>query len=85
MRGHMIWFNASKGFGFIRTEDDERLYIAADGFAPDHLPEGRCAGLELTFEREPAADVEGGYRAVAATIIEDSPQRRARARRRGMG
>ena len=84
MRGHMIWFNASKGFGFIRTEDDERLYIGADGFAPGELPVGRCAGLELVFEREPA-DVEGGYKAVAATIVEDSPQRRARARRRGMG
>ena len=81
----MIWFNASKGFGFIRTEDDERLYISADGFIPEHLPDGRCAGLELTFEREPADDIEGGYQAVAATIIEDPPQRRARARRRGMG
>jgi len=84
MRGHMIWFNPSKGFGFIRTEDDERLYIGTDGFDPDHLPVGRCAGLELHFERE-VADVEGGYKAVAAKIVEDSPQRRARARRRGMG
>jgi len=80
----MIWFNTSKGFGFIRTEDDERLYIATEGFAPEHLPQGRCAGLELLFDREPA-DVEGGYQAVEARIVEDSPQRRARARRRGVG
>jgi hypothetical protein len=84
MRGYMLWFNAQKGFGYVRTEDDERLYIGADGFKPDELPVGRCAGLELIFEREPA-DVEGGFKAVSATVVADSPQRRARARRRGMG
>jgi hypothetical protein len=84
LRGHMIWFNAAKGFGFIRTEEDERLYIAESGFADGHVPVGRCAGIEMIFEREPA-DVEGGHQAVAAMPVEDSPQRRARSRRRGMG
>ena len=32
MRGTMIWFNADKGHGFIRTEEDERLIVHADGF-----------------------------------------------------
>jgi cold shock CspA family protein len=44
MRGRMIWFNAEKGYGFIRTEDDERLYIHESGFADGHVPTGRCAG-----------------------------------------
>ena len=30
----MVWFNAVKGFGFIRTEDDERLYVHSSAFEP---------------------------------------------------
>ena len=33
MNGTMLWFNAAKGHGFIRTEDGERLLIEADGLA----------------------------------------------------
>jgi cold shock CspA family protein len=80
----MIWFNTEKGFGFIRTEDDERLYIDADGFASGQVPEGRCAGTEMTFERE-VADVEGGHRAVDAAPVEEAAQRRARSHRRSIG
>jgi len=48
----MLWFNAEKGFGFIRTEDDERLYVELSGFAPADSPPGRCAGRTVTFERQ---------------------------------
>ena len=37
MQGKMLWFNIDKGFGFIRTEEDERLYVA---------------GKEVTFDRQ---------------------------------
>ena len=37
----MIWFNADKGHGFIRTEDDERLIVHEDGFTPTAAPVGR--------------------------------------------
>ena len=59
MRGRMIWFNAEKGYGFIRTEDDERLYIHESGFADGHVPTGRCAGTEMSFDREPADGLRG--------------------------
>ena len=59
MRGRMIWFNEEKGFGFIRTDDGERLYVDRTGFEPDGPPVGRCAEKPVSFLRE-AADVERG-------------------------
>ena len=32
VQGEMLWFNVDKGYGFIQTQDDERLYVAASGF-----------------------------------------------------
>lgn len=84
MRGRMIWFNRDKGYGFIRTEEDERLYIHESGFAPGEVPIGRCAGAEVAFEREPA-EVEGGFQAVAARAFVEPAQRRARSHRRAIG
>lgn len=81
MRGKLLWFNEAKGFGFIRTEEDERLYVHRSGFEPGQVPVGRCAEKLVTFERE-TADVEGGYCAVSVSIVEDAPSgRRARLRR----
>ena len=81
MRGKLLWFNETKGFGFIRTEEDERLYVHRSGFEPGQAPVGRCAEKLVTFERE-TADVEGGYCAVAVSIVEDGPSGgRARLRR----
>jgi cold shock CspA family protein len=76
MHGTMLWFNEDKGFGFIRTDDGERLVVHANAFAPGHAPSGRCAGVSVSFER-----VDGDEpRAVAVTIVEESPQLRARMR-----
>jgi cold shock protein len=77
MQGTMIWFNVEKGYGFIRTEDDERLYVARDGFAEGHDPEPRCKGREVTFERVVA---EGDTRAVNVTFLAQDEPRRARLR-----
>ncbi len=74
----MLWFNLDKGFGFIRTEDDERLYVARSGFGPDQLPQGRCAGRPVTFERQAE---EGDSRAVNVAFAVAVEQRRARLRR----
>jgi cold shock CspA family protein len=78
MQGTMLWFNLDKGFGFIRTEDDERLYVARSGFVPDQLPTGRCAGRPVTFERHAE---EGDSRAVNVVFAVAVEQRRARLRR----
>lgn len=71
----MLWFNAEKGFGFIRTEDDERLYVELSGFAPAESPPGRCAGRTVTYERQ-VGDREP--RAVNVAFPSDANRRRAR-------
>jgi hypothetical protein len=80
VRGHLIWFNTDRGVGFIRTEDGERLQIDESGLAPGTVLPDRRAGLLLAFERyEPTP---GEPRAVHASIVDEEPQRRARARHR---
>lgn len=82
MRGEMLFFNHTKGAGFIRTEDGERLYVTRDGFLPGDPPEGRCAGKKVTFERE-AVGGEHSYQAVGVVMLEEAMGGRARLRRSG--
>lgn len=77
MQGTMLWFNLDKGYGFIRTEHDERLYVARSGFAPGHLPAERCAGRPVTFERQ---DKQGDMEAVNVLFPAAVEPRRARLR-----
>jgi cold shock CspA family protein len=77
MQGTMLWFNVDKGFGFIRTEEDERLYVAQSGFLPGHPPQSRCKGRAVSFERQA---VEGDARAVGVAFVMKSEPRRARLR-----
>ncbi len=82
MRGKMLWFNDVKGHGFIHTEEEERLYVAREGFAPGEVPVGRCAGLDVEFSRVVDGD---DSRAVEVTFAAPPTARRARLRssRRG--
>ena len=82
MNGKMLWFNAEKGFGFIHTEDEERLYVAHDGFEPGQVPAGRCAGRDVVFERR--AD-ETGAQAVNVVFPPQADARRARRRQGSRG
>jgi|1186.fasta_scaffold78142_3 cold shock CspA family protein len=77
MDGKMIWFNPDKGFGFIRTGQDERLLVEASGFAEGHDPEARCGGRDVAFER-----IDGGTAplAVGVRYVTVPEQRRARLR-----
>jgi len=76
MKGKMMWFNEEKGYGLIRTEDDEQLHVSTDGFRPGEAPVGRCAGLDVEFER-----IDGDEpRAVDVTFVTEAVARRARAR-----
>jgi cold shock CspA family protein len=74
----MLWFNREKGHGFIRTEDDERLYVATEGFVSGQVPTKRCAGQPVTFERATGAD---GMCAVKVAFESVAEPRRARLRR----
>jgi cold shock CspA family protein len=77
MQGTMIWFNIEKGYGFIRTEQDERLRVGLGGFLSGHRPEPRCRGREVSFDRE--GDGEGA-RAVNVCFVSRPEPRRARLR-----
>jgi len=77
MQGTMLWFNADKGYGFILTERDERLYVARSGFLPGHQPKPRCKGREVSFERQVS---EGDTRAVNVVFVAQVEPRRARLR-----
>jgi cold shock CspA family protein len=69
MRGKMLWFNSEKGYGYLQTENDERLYVASDGFLPEEEPTSRCAGRHVTFERQ---EGEGEPRAVDVAFVPES-------------
>ena len=73
----MLWFNLEKGYGFIQTEDGERLYVARGGFLPKHEPKPRCKGHEVSFHRQVR---EGDTRAVEVTFITRADPDRARRR-----
>jgi cold shock CspA family protein len=73
----MLWFNVDKGYGFIQTVEEERLYVAGNGFLPGHEPKPRCKGAAVTFERQV---LEGDTRAVNVAFVTSSDPRRARLR-----
>ena len=77
MEGSMLWFNVEKGYGYIQTEADERLYVDSSSFAPGHEPPARCKGAEVTFERQA---LDGEPRAVDVAFVVQAEARRARLR-----
>ena len=57
MNGKMLWFNADKGHGFIRTEEGERLRLDNEDLSPGHEFGRRCAGTAVTFDRVERAGI----------------------------
>jgi hypothetical protein len=77
VRGTMLWFDEAKDFGFILTDEGERLYVDRDGFVNRAAPVGRCARLPVELN----VDERNGKRiAVEVSLIREEPQRRARRR-----
>ena len=74
----MIWFNKSKQHGFVRTDDGERLRVDQTGFAAGQVPEGRCGGTRVSFDRTGVDQEEA--RAVNVAVVALVPARRARVR-----
>jgi len=77
MRGAMLWFDEAKDYGFILTDDGERLYVDRAAFVDGAAPVGRCARrpVELRIEER------GGKRAaVDVSLVRDEAPRRARRR-----
>jgi cold shock CspA family protein len=80
MRGTMLWFNEVKDFGFIQTEEGERLSVLGTGFADGKRPVGRCADAVVSFE---VAVNDTGRQAQNVVFVTEDAPRRARLRHRG--
>jgi hypothetical protein len=74
-RGTMLWFNAAKDAGALRTEDGERIEVLGDSFLPGEKPIGRCAGRPVEFDA-----LDGTV--AGLSFVEDMNPRRARSRGR---
>ena len=75
LTGTMLWFNAEKDLGALRTADGERIEVGGDAFAAGEKPAGRCKGMPIEFDQSDGAIAE------IAFTPEVSP-RRARMRNR---
>jgi hypothetical protein len=73
--GTMLWFDESKDYGFILTDDGERLYVDRDGFVDRAAPVGRCARLPVSLT---VGVLDGERIATAVSLVEPEPTRRAR-------
>jgi cold shock CspA family protein len=80
MRGTMLWFNEAKDYGYISTEEGERLYVHGTGFTAGLRPKGRCAGLAVAFR---VAEDGGDRRAEESVLVQEVAPRRARRHHRG--
>jgi cold shock CspA family protein len=80
MEGTMMWFNAEKQHGFIRTDDGEQLRVDESGLGPDLVLGERCSGTRVGFDLvgTPIEDA----RAVNVTALPVPDPRRARTRGR---
>ena len=72
----MLWFNAEKDLGAVRTDEGERIEVPGTAFLDGEKPVGRCAGKAIEFDS--TADGVGRIAFVPA-----GNQQRARRRRRG--
>ena len=73
----MLWFDEAKDYGYILTDEGERLYVDRNGFIDGAAPVGRCARLpvELTI-----GDHDGDRIAINVSLVSEEPPRRARRR-----
>jgi hypothetical protein len=80
MNGTMLWFDEAKDFGFILTDEGERLYVHRSGFLEGECPVGRCARRPVQLS---VADQDG--QRVAVDVSMTTEELHGRARRRSSG
>ncbi len=73
----MLWFDERKDYGFILTEEGERLYVGRDGFVERAAPVGRCAGLPVQLS---VTERDGTRIAVDVSPVAEEVHGRARRR-----
>jgi cold shock CspA family protein len=77
VNGAMVWFHEAKGYGFILTDQGERLYVDREGFLDGAAPVGRCGGLPVELRVE---ERDGRRVAVDVSLVAEPQTRRARRR-----
>jgi hypothetical protein len=77
VNGAMLWFDEAKDYGFILTDEGERLYVDRDGFVERAAPVGRCARKPVSLT---VSEHDGKRIAIDVALLADQPQRRARRR-----
>ena len=73
----MLWFDEAKDYGFLLTEDGERLRVERDGFVDGAAPVGRCARRPVNLS---VAERDGERLAVDVSLVAEESPRRARRR-----
>ncbi len=80
VHGTIIWFNETENFGYIATDEGERVYVHGSAFPGGKGIEGRCKGIPVTFE---VAEHEEGQQALNVSLIPYTAPHRARRRHGG--
>jgi hypothetical protein len=77
VKGTMLWFDEAKDYGFILTEEDERVFVDRDGFVERAAPVGRCARLPVSLT---VTERDGTRIALDVSLVTEDPLNRARRR-----
>jgi hypothetical protein len=75
VKGTMLWFDEAKDYGFVLTDDGERLRVERDGFVDGAAPVGRCARRPVKLS---VGEREGERIAVDVSLVLEESPRRAR-------
>jgi hypothetical protein len=75
VKGAMLWFDEAKDYGFVLTDDGERLRVERDGFVDGAAPVGRCARRPVRLS---VGEREGERIAVDVSLVLEESPRRAR-------
>jgi hypothetical protein len=73
----MLWFDEAKDYGYLLTDDGERLRVDRDGFLDGAAPVGRCARRPVNLS---VRDRSGERIAVDVSLVIQESPRRARRR-----
>jgi hypothetical protein len=73
----MLWFDEAKDYGFVLTDDGERVYVDRDGFVDGAAPVGRCARRPVNLS---VVERDGERMAVEVSLVAEESPRRARRR-----
>ena len=73
----MLWFDEAKDYGFLLTDNGERLRVDRDGFVDRAAPVGRCARRPVKLR---VRERDGERVAVDVSLVVEESPRRARRR-----